>query len=334
MTTPTMRYRRERALELLRRTADGGYPVDYLLSRIRGRKGHFIRDWNFLLSDIAPLEYLATTRYGTFMADNSPDAVWRHLLREFQWVYFQMNRRLWDIFWPFFLYSELKTIFICLRYIEGERDGKIGRLLSPSVLSEKVKKALQSSHDITSAVKGIEGLFLPLSSAFSGLTEILDREGLRGVEELMTETFLGHTVRSKIHFVIKDFFVRVIDSRNILALYRHLKHDTKGSSPFLSGGSISKKKLLELSKLKNTFELSSLVGKLTGITVERPDTATIENALYRGMTSFLRKAGREPLGIGLILDYLWRCSLEARNLSIILYGSDISRDRIRAEMVR
>jgi len=332
--TPIERYGWGIPVELLRTVEDEGYPADYLLSRVRGRKVLLIRDWNLLLSDTAPLEYLSTTRYGAVMTDNAPDAVWRYLLREFRWVYFQLNRRLREVFRPFFLYSELKTIFICLRYIEGEKDGRIGSLLSSSVLSEKVKRILQGSRDITAAVKGIEGLFLSLSPGFSGLTETLDREGLKGVEEVMTETFLEHTARSKIDSVLKGFFARIIDSRNVLALCKQLRHEAKGPPPFLEGGSFTKKRFPELSERKDIFAISSLIEKLTGIAIERPDTAAVENALYRGITRFLKKAGREPLGTGPILDYLWKCSLEARNLSLILYGGDISREKIEAEMVR
>ena len=52
------------------------------------------------------------------------------------------------------------------------------------------------------------------------------------------------------------------------------------------------------------------------------------------VTRLLRKAGRGPSGVGLILDYLWRCSLEATNLSILLYGSELDRETITPEIAQ
>jgi vacuolar-type H+-ATPase subunit C/Vma6 len=52
------------------------------------------------------------------------------------------------------------------------------------------------------------------------------------------------------------------------------------------------------------------------------------------MTASLRRAAREPSGIGRILDYLWQCSLEARNLGIIMRAGDLGPEGLAAEIVR
>jgi vacuolar-type H+-ATPase subunit C/Vma6 len=59
----------------------------------------------------------------------------------------------------------------------------------------------------------------------------------------------------------------------------------------------------------------------------------VELALYKGMTRWLRKEGREPFGAGPILDYLWSCSIEAMNLSVLYQGKDLERDIVAAELV-
>ncbi len=315
--------------EFLRKTDDRGYPTEYLLSRIRGRRAHLIADWRPLVLSDSPVDSLALTRYGSIMTDDYPEAIRQYLLKEFGWVYSQMNRTLRKIFRPFFLYTELSTIFICLRNAIGKESGKIDSTLSSSLLSEKIKKILRG--DLLSALGGLEDCFTGLSTRFSGLRNTLENTGLRGVELTLSTGYLEHTVHSKLHPVMKDFFVSVIDSRNILSLYKYILLNGKSVPPFITGGRISETIFMKIAAEKDLLEIGSLAHKLTKIASE---TAPIETSLYRMVTRLLRKAGREPLGVGLILDYLWRTSLEATNLSILLYGSETDWRIITEEMVQ
>src|SRR5208282_2998542 len=296
--------------EFLRKTDDRGYPTEYLLSRIRGRRAHLIADWRPLVLSDSPVDSLALTRYGSIMTDDYPAAIRQYLLKEFGWVYSQMNRTLRKIFRPFFLYTELSTIFICLRNAIGKESGKIDSILSSSLLSEKIKKILRG--DLLSALGGLEDYFTGLSARFSGLRNTLENTGLRGIELTLSTGYLEHTVHSKLHPVMKDFFVSVIDSRNILSLYKYIRLNGKSVPPFITGGRISENMFMKIAAKKDLLEVGSMAHKLTKIASE---TAPIETSLNRMVTRLLRKAGREPLGVGLILDYLWRTSLEATNLS-------------------
>lgn len=310
-----------------------GYPTEYLLSRVKGRRAYLITDLKPLLSAATPLEYLAYTRYKALITERSAEVIWRHLLKEFRWVYLQMNGELQDIFWPFFTYSELRTLFFCLRYKAGKKDGKIEDLLAFSLLSERIKKILINSENIISAIKGIEKVFQSLSDKFKDFEKIFTKDGLKGVEQRLTDISLEYIIESKPHPLIRDFFIRIIDSRNIIALYKHLRWEMKVAPYFISGGRISKAKLIEILNKENIFGVLSLIQTLTGIRIQKPDATNIEKSLYKGITQFLKRAGREPLGIGLILDYLWKCSIEAMSLSILLYGSNIDRETTEAELI-
>jgi len=320
-------------VELLDSPEDRGYPAEYLLSRIRGRRARLIMDWKPLILEGDPLEYLSSRRYLGFVAEKSPEGVWRQLMKEYRWIYSQMNRVLRDIFWPFFLYSELRTLFICLRHMRDGKEAKIDHILAVSLLSDTIKTVLRRSKDTASAVAEIEDIFLTLSEGFGGLTGIVDREGLRGVEQRLTDAYLVFLVNSKINTLLRLFFSRVIDSRNIISLYKYLRLHGKTPPSFIAGGSIAESRLTEILDAADMYGLGSLIGEFSGITIEMPDATKVEVALYRGMTRFLRKEGRDPLGIGIILDYLWRSSLEAMNLSVLFYGKDLERDEIAAEIV-
>lgn len=317
--------------EFLRKIEDRGYPVDYLLARLRGRRAHLITDWRPLVLSGESPGRIASTRYGSIISDDYPEGIQAHLLKEFGWVYSLMNGALRQIFGPFFLYVELRTIFICLRYAKGKEFGKIERILSMSLLSEKIKEILRGGENLLSAAGGLENCFTSLSNRFTGLRNIFAESGLPGLERTLSIKYLEHTVHSKLHPVMKDFFIAIVDSRNILSLCKYIRLNETTAPPFISGGSITETMFEIITDRKDIAEISSLVRKLAGV---EPDPANMETSLYRMVTRLLKKAGREPLSLGLILDYLWRCSLEATNMSILLYGREIDRGIIASEIVQ
>jgi vacuolar-type H+-ATPase subunit C/Vma6 len=314
---------------LLQKIENREYPADYLLSRIRGRRAGLISDWTALIFGGAPFEYLATSLYKGFVTDRSPEGLWRDLMREYRWVYLRMNREFLEIFRPFFLYCELRTIFICLRHIKGGKALRAGRVLSSSLLSEEMKRTLSKSKDILAAAKEIEEAFLDLSPAFAGVAETCNREGLEGFERELTIRYLVTTVRSRLHPLMKDFFVRIIDSRNILALYKFLRLNPKAVPTFIPGGSISESDFAQIAERKDMKEIC----RRAGINDEGPGLPNVETALYKNISVFLRKAGRDPLGIGSVLDYLWRSEREVMNLGILSLGREIDRETVRTELV-
>ncbi len=321
-------------MELLQNPADRGYPGEYLLSRIRGRRSRLIRDWSHLVYDAALFEPSSSRKPDGLMKGTSPEGTWENLLREYQWVYGQMNRRLREIFGPFFLYAELRTLFICLRRLPDRKAGALDELLSRSLLSDTMKEVLLMSIDLKAAVSGVERLFAPLFKTVAGLTEVLEAGGLRGVEQRLTERYLAATVRSGLHPLMKMFFSRLIDARNSIGLYKYLRLELKSLPPVIPGGSISEARLLGIAKTGDLVEVGSLVQELTGVPVERPDPTLIELALYRGVSRWLKRAGRDPFGAAPILDYLWRCSIEAMNIRVLFYGKDLEREAVIAELVQ
>ncbi len=325
---------KRRRRDLLANPEDRGYPTDYLLSRIKGRRGLLVKDWRPLVFGAAPLESLSSSRYRGLISIKSPDDVWRYLVQEYRWIYVQMNGKLRRIFYSFFLYSELRTIFICLRHMKEKSEGRTGELLAYSLLSEEIKTVFATREDVVDAVKDIERMFRAVSSEFGGLTELLDAEGLRGVEQHLTNVYLMHTIDTDLDPLIRDFFSRIIDSRNIMSLFKYQRLNSKTMPIFISGGSIPVSRLQKIVKEDDIFAVTALIRELTGMKVDKPDPVLIESSLYKGITKFLRRTGNHPFGVGPIMDYLWRCSIEAMNLGILFYGKDVERDAVTAELVQ
>ena len=320
-------------LGLLDRGRGRGYPVEYLLSRVRGRRSRLIRDWQALVHDATPLDHLASGRYQGFVHERSAEGMWKALLLEHRWVFMQMEEAVRRMFAPYVLYAELRTVFICLRYLEGGRAQKAGEVLGASLLADSVKNILRSG-EAAAAVERLERLYCRLFPGFAGLAEGYKEQGLRDVELRLTNSFLHAVVSTPLGPVLKEFFSRTIDARNILTLYKAVRSNAGNTAAFIAGGSIPIAQLNGLLKKNDLFETIALIRQATGVTVASPGPTQVEVALYRGVTKYLRKEGRDPLGAELILDYLWRCSLEVMNLSLLLAGKDLDREEIAAELVR
>jgi vacuolar-type H+-ATPase subunit C/Vma6 len=312
-------------MELLLRVEDRGYPADYLLSRIRGKRAGLISDWTALMFGGSPFEYIASSSYRGFLTEGSPEGLWRDLMKEYRRVYLSMNRALLQIFRPFFLYRELRTIFICLRHIKAGKILDTGGVLSLSLLSEDMKKALRESCDIATAARVIEKAFLDPSETFAGISEICHREGLSGFERELTVRYLVTTVRNGLHPLMREFWRCIIDARNVISLYKFVRLDLKTAPAFIPFGSIGESRFAGIIEKKDILEIYRLAGE--------PGGSNVENTLYKNISASIRKAGRDPLGAGPILDYLWRASIEVMNLSILFYGRDMESETIRLELV-
>jgi vacuolar-type H+-ATPase subunit C/Vma6 len=320
------------AADLLVKGKAPGYPSDYLLSRIRGRKARLIRNWTPLAASQAPLEHLPEYHYQRFSDTRSPEGIWRALLHEYRWVYFQMNEGLKNIFGPFFVYAELRTLFICLRSLKEMKRSRAREVLSAGLLSEEFREILSESADELAAVQAIEAKLRRLSVQFSGITEVLRLKGLSGFEHELARRYLSVIVKTRLDPVLQTFFRLLIDARNALALAKLLRLDKPTEHAFIQGGTADAARLKEILESRSRPELERVLSEITGEDIASADLIKLEAALYHGITRSLKKAGRSPLSIGPILEYLWGCSIEAMNLSVLCYSQGMEHDLVAAEL--
>ncbi|HEY6009993.1 MAG TPA: V-type ATPase subunit, partial [Nitrospirota bacterium] len=206
-------------------------------------------------------------------------------------------------------------------------------LLKVSLLSDEIRHALMTGNDVLSAVYRVEQIFVSQSPEFSGLEKIYRSEGLRGVEQHLTNAFLTFIVSTGLHPLIRTFFTRVIDSRNIMGLFKYTGMEFSALPTFLNNGSIPAARFSETIGPEDPSAATSLVHEVSGIRLDRNDPAQVEIALYTWISRYLKTAGRDPLNIGLIIDYLWRRSIEAMNLGVLHHGKDLERDAVIAALV-
>lgn len=317
-----------RAGEFLEDIGDRGYPLDYLCARLRGRRARMIKDWRTLVYGTSPPDVFSRGGSG----ERAAGGIGTALLREYRWVYRQMNGGLRSLLTPYFLYAELRTLFIGLRRIREGRSDEAADLLSASLLSVKIKGILAAGEKPGQAVAALERVFRSLSAEFAGLAAAFEEKGPRAFEELLTNRYLSHVANAGLHPVLRAFFSRIIDARNVLSLYKAIRLGAGELPVFPSGGRMTSERFHSVLKGGDLRAAGALVREAAGMRIDSPDIAKVEGALYRGITIFLRKEGRDPLGIGLLLDYLWRCSLEAMNLSILSRTREIERESVIAEL--
>lgn len=318
--------------ELLEDPGKPGYPVDYLLSRVRARGSRLVSDWEPLLEEDMG-EYLSGRSLSGMGGDPLSLALWQRLVREFRWVYSQMNATVRGVFWPFFVYAELRTIFICMRQRQKAQTPGADALLSLSLLGGGVKKALVSSNDQAITARSIEHAFSVMSRDFQGIADSVKERGLRDFEIQLTDRHLAFARRTAQEAFMRRFFTRLIDARNLIKAYKSVRFSTALRPQWISGGGIPPETLDAIADSGDVFSFLPVIRRHTGMAITTPHIGLVEGALYRGITRSLRTEARDPLHVSTVLYYLWRVSLETTNLSLLLHGRDIPKEALSQELV-
>ncbi len=318
---------------LLRAIDNGGYPFEYLLARIMVRRGRLITDWQSIVNAADPLASIPAGSGDKNAEDRSVEQIWNSLLSEYSWIYGQMDEVTKRIFAPFFICIELKTLIICLRCKVENKRAKIPELLTVSLLSETVKKILAGERDAFDAVAAVEKALMPFSDSFRGLRETFRNNGLAGLEQALTNTWLEHASETEHHPVLRDFIRSLVDFRNLLNLYKRLHWEMPGPASFLKGGVIGKARLEEVLTTRQPEGIEALLHRFPGVQGEIDASGNPEHLLLREMTRCLRIKSREPSGFGLVLDYLWRLYIETVNLGILCHWRSFDRATIAMELI-
>jgi hypothetical protein len=127
--------------------------------------------------------------------------------------------------------------------------------------------------------------------------------------------------------------IYLLDMRNLQALYKHLRWQIPTPPPLLEGGAIELGRYEKIWSARDMDPLMALIQKKAGGKGD-PEAIGVEDFLFQGLTTGLRRAGRDPLQEGLVLDYLWRCQLAARNRGLRLATSSAQEQRTLTEVPR
>ncbi len=300
----------------------GGYPADYLVARLGGRRSLMVKNWEALLMDERPV---LPARYSG-QGGKPEDAIARALRRELWWVARNMDAGLRDTFRPVFTYFELGTLFSCIRYrARKDSDEKVGGALEASLLSRKLKEALMGADSRAKAMAAAEEAFSSRSEKYRGVAEAGKPAE---AEQRLTDVFLAESASRSEHPVIKGFFRTVIDMRNLVSAYKRLRWGIEAAPPIIEGGSAGARRLRAIN---TETALLSAIKRFAGLSADRP--SEVENLFLGRLLIYSKKASRGPAAVGSVLHYLLLCHMEARNLGLIFAGGVLESEFIRREMV-
>lgn len=247
-----------------------------------------------------------------------------------------MNHGLRNTFAPVFILFELKTMILCLRNKTIQKFINIEILLARSLLAEHLQQLLRRETDIRSTIAALTDILVDTTDGFSELESAYAQDGLKGLENSLTRIYLQYIRKQRLHSVIKEFFLSFIDLRNIMLLYKQLRWEVEGGLPFISGGTIEPLRFQQLLARKDLAELDTLVTSVTRLkTLTTASTeGAVETALLASLTRKLHKLGRGNEAVGLILDYIWRIYIQARNLAVLYHGKELDADTLERELVQ
>lgn len=304
-------------MTLLSRQAFNGYPDEYLLARLKGRRAG-----------------LGGGRQSKAAAGGMTDAeAWDPMSSEFRWVYRQMNEGLRQTFAPLFLWFELRTIILCLRFRRGGERGKAAGLLPASLLAKPVQQAMTDDGEPAAVMDALSGLLTAVAEPYRGLGAIYRERGGREHEQRLVTLYLERMTDLPLHPVLREFFRALIDLRNLATLAKQLRWQLHEPQAFIRGGEITTERLGKVLAEENTAGLAALLAALPDMGAPPATPLDPEQQLFGWLTAKVRRLGRDLLGVGLVLDYLWRCFVEAHNLSLVIHGEGLDHETLGAEMI-
>lgn len=252
-------------------------PLDYLLVRVRQRR--------------------AALRRGEC----------RPFSAEAAWLYHRLSPRARQQLGPLFIQAALRPLIIALRHRFGSDMRGAAATLHDSLLDPVLQKLLLQPGEGTTLLRRLEESLAGEHPWLQGIAESWREQGVAGVEAQLQGASLVAGAASRWR-PVRRFCVALIDARNLMALAKHFAAALLNPPRFFAGGEIAPRQLQRLWQRRDAAALLALVG---GAPDADPAPQQLEAVLRNRLSTRLQREGEDPLRLELILDYLWRCRLQA-----------------------
>jgi len=228
------------------------------------------------------------------------------------WVYARLNGRLRKRLAPFLELLAMRNLVLLLRYRLAE-ESPPAILLQHALLAEPLQNLLKEAAKPEAVVARLEAA-LATEYPFAGsLVAIYRSQGPGGVEQQLTSGILEHGLKRSGNAIIGRTLRYLVDMRNCLAVRKFWRWQVSQAPPLTCGGSLPLNTLKRVWAAHDDDRLAALATRLSGRSVHRMEPVNLEQGLLNGLTRLLRQAGRDPLGLAVIIEYLWRIQLAAHN---------------------
>jgi len=245
------------------------------------------------------------------------------------WLLPRLDRRLRRALSPYLRIAAMRVLVVALRHRLAGITPPAALLRQPW-LAEELRPLVEAPGDAETVVRRLAAALADNCPFVRNLDRVYRDQGPGGVETSLAAGVLGQAVVSAREPAVLMTVRFLVDVRNLLAILRHWRWQLRQAPPFLAGGEIT---MLSLNKIwagsdRGTFD--RLAERLSP--GWRPDLEPrpAEHHLFNGLGGRLRLAGRDPLGVGVILDTLWRSEVAARNYALLQSAGD-SADELPRE---
>jgi hypothetical protein len=251
------------------------------------------------------------------------------------WVYQRLNRSLRRRLEPFFELLAMRNLTLQLRYLlAGELPPAV---LNKSLLAKPLRELLAGRCENQTLIAQLEAALVSNYPFVSGLAATYREQGPGGVERQLADGMLVDAVKRTRTESLKKSIGYLIDMRNCLMLMRLWRWQVKHPPTLTTGGSLDRNNLQRIWARHDSERLTDLAERLTGeplknLKTDGEGTVGMEQAFLRGLTRLLRRLGRDPLGLAIIIEYLWRNELAMHN-HLLRQALSADRDSLLEEVL-
>ncbi len=252
------------------------------------------------------------------------------------WVYQRLNNRLRKQLEPFLDLLAMRNLTLALRYnLAGEPPPAI--LMNNSLLAEPLKRLTMATEDSETTIAQIEALLTKDYPFVSGLATTYRHQGPGGMEQQLTSGILQHGLTRSGNNILSDNILKgtlcyLIDMRNFLMINKLWRWQVNQAPQLTAGGKAETTSLQRIWATHDSDRLSKLTSRLAGEPMVSTETRSMEQCLLNGLTRFLLRAGRDPLGMAVVIEYLWRAQLIVHN-QVLWKSLALDREELLEEVL-
>ncbi len=228
------------------------------------------------------------------------------------WVYQRLNRRLRKQLEPFLDLLAMRSLILALRYsLAGEPPP--ATILSNSLLAEPLKRLIMATEEAETTVAQLEAFLVRDYPFVTKLATTYRNQGPGGVEQQLADGILQHGLARAGNDILKGMLCYLIDMRNFLMINKLWRWQVNQAPLLTPGGKTETTSLQRIWATHDSDRLSNLANRLAGEPLISTKATGMEQCLLNGQTRLLQRAGRDPLGLAVIIEYLWKAQLAVHN---------------------
>jgi len=317
---------------LLKTLNECEYPAEFLVARLLGKKGALFNNWDSLIASSNVLESLQNTPFSPYLKKYAAPGIWRFLRNEHLWVYKSMNNKLRNHFESYFVYHEIRTLIVCLRYLSGNEIDRVLQELHNSLLHNDIQNILTSNLDFVAKLQALEYYLCSHSVFFKGLHERYEKKGITALEVFVRDRFFASALSQKQPSLLKTFLHHLVDFHNCIFLAKAIRWQIEIEPALINGGTLPVERLKGAYLRKNPYPVLQLL-RLQDSDAAASSIQKLETALLKRISRILKNWSFQRTEVGDILFYLWEQYRYSRNISMILNTIFLDNELVRERIV-